>query len=145
MTNASHTLSRWKFRHAAVTWLGIVLNLAVAIPFFFAPVWSLDLLNIPHPPLIWARVGAMLLVIITAFYVPMTIDLDRFRIFAWLAIFPSRTFGATYFTVAVVVFGQAPGFLAIALVDAFIAILWLWCMFHIVKLEQDIATGRGAT
>lgn len=143
MIRRSHSLSRWKFRHALATWLGIVLNLAVAIPFFFAPAWSLDLLNIPHPPLIWARVGAMLLVIITAFYVPMTIDFDRFRIMAWLSVFPSRTFGATYFTVAVVVFGAAPGFLSIALIDAFIAILWLICLINITQLEQDIATGRA--
>ena len=126
-----------------VTWLGIALNMAIAIPFFFVPAWSLDLLSIPHPPLIWARVGAMLLVIITAFYIPMTLDLDRFRIMAWLSIFPSRTFGATYFTVAVVVFGAAPGFLSIALVDAFIAVLWLICLICIVAIEQDIATGRG--
>jgi len=145
MTTSSHSLAHWKLRHAQVTILGIVLNLVVAFPFFFVPAWSLDLLNIPHPPLIWARVGAMLLVIITAFYIPMVFDLDRFRIFAWLSIFPSRTFGATYFTVAVVVFGAAPGFLSIALIDAFIAILWLICLIRVVSIEQDIATGRGTS
>ncbi len=142
--SATHSLSRWKFRHAVVTWIGIVLNLLVAFPFFFAPAWSLDLLNIPHPPLIWARVGAMLLFIITCFYVPMTVDIDRYRAMAWLSIFPSRTFGATYFIVNVVAFGAAPGFLTIALIDAGIAIAWLVCMIRIVRLEQAIATGRAA-
>ena len=141
----SHSLSRWKFRHAAVTWLGIVLNLAVAIPFFFFPAWSLDLLGIPNSPSMWARTGAMLLVIITVFYVPMSLDLDRFRIMAWLSIFPSRTFGAAFFTVAVVFFGASPGYLSIALIDAFICILWLICMIRIVSLEQDISTGRATT
>ena len=102
----------------------------------------MDQLGIPEVNTLWPRVGAGLLFIITFFYIPMTIDIDRFRIFCWLSILPSRTFGATFFIVAVVVFQQSAGFLTIALIDAAIAIAWLHCMIKIITLEQDIATGR---
>lgn len=142
MNSASLDLVAWKFRHAVVTWIGIVLNIIVAVPFFLFPEWCLDVLNIPPVDPIWPRVGAGLLMIITVFYVPMTLDIDRFRIFCWLSIFPSRTFGSTYFITMVVVFGYSPGFLSIALIDAAIAIAWLHCMIKIVRLEQAIATGQ---
>ncbi|KMW58820.1 hypothetical protein AIOL_003800 [Candidatus Rhodobacter oscarellae] len=144
MTQASKALVNWKYRHAVVTWIGIGLNLIVAIPFFIAPLWCLEILNIPAVDPIWPRVGAGLLLIITTFYVPMTLDIDRFRIFCWLSILPSRTFGSTYFITMVVVFGYAPGFLSIALIDAAIAIAWLYCMINIVRIEQAIATGQVA-
>ena len=81
MNSASLDLVAWKFRHAVVTWIGIVLNIIVAVPFFLFPEWCLDVLNIPPVDPIWPRVGAGLLMIITVFYVPMTLDIDRFRIF----------------------------------------------------------------
>lgn len=138
-------LARWKVRHSTVTWIGIVLNLLLAIPFFFVPEWAMGLLNIPPVDPIWSRVGAMLLVIITAFYIPMTIDIDRYRPFCWLSIFPSRTFGGLYFLIAVVAFGYAPGFLSIALLDIIIAIAWLVCMSRIVSLENRIFARRENT
>lgn len=138
ITTLTHRLAKWKARHSLVTWIGIILNLVLAIPFFFVPDWAMELLQIPPVDPIWSRVGAMLLVIITVFYVPMTIDIDRYRPFCWLSIFPSRTFGGLYFLTAVVAFGYAPGFLTIALLDIFIAIAWLYCMIRIVSLENSI-------
>ena len=142
MSQQTKALVNWKFRHAVVTWIGNFLNLLIIIPFFFCPLWAMDQLGIPEVNTLWPRVGAGLLFIITIFYIPMTIDIDRFRIFCWLSILPSRTFGATFFIVAVVVFQQSAGFLTIALIDAAIAIAWLHCMIKIITLEQDIATGR---
>lgn len=131
-------LLKWKSRHSKVTWIGIILNLLIALPFFFIPEWSMNLLNIPPVDPIWSRVGAMLLVIITAFYVPMTIDIDRYRPFCWLSIFPSRTFGGLYFLIAVAFFQYAPGFLTMAFLDLVIAILWLFIMLRIVSYENRI-------
>ncbi len=133
-----NNLARWKARHSLVTWVGIVLNLVLAIPFFFAPEWAMEVLKIPSVDPIWPRVGAMLLIIITTFYIPMTIDIDRYRPFCWLSILPSRTFGGLYFLTAVVAFGYSPGFLAMALLDIIIAIVWLFCMIRIVSLENSI-------
>ena len=145
MSQTSKTLSHYKAQHAVVTWGGIILNLAFAIPMFLAPAAGLDLLGIPHPPLVWARMGALALIFITIFYIPMTLDIDRFRIFAWLSIFPVRFCGAFFFITAVVIWGAPSGFLLVGLIDAFIAICWLYCMIRIVTLEQDIATGRADT
>jgi hypothetical protein len=72
----------------------------------------------------------------------MSIDLDRYRIFAWLSILPSRTFGATFLFIAVLVFGFSGGFLVPALIDAGIAIASLVCMIRIVGIEQRLANGR---
>lgn len=141
-TQASRDLVSWKFRHAVVTWIGNVLNLAIALPFFFAPAWALDQLGIPAVEPIWPMVGAGLLFIITVFYIPMTIDIDRYRIFCWLSILPSRVFGASFFIIWVVAFSAPAGFLTIALVDASIAIAWLYCMIHISRIEQAIQTGQ---
>ena len=105
MSQTSKTLSHYKAQHAVVTWGGIILNLAFAIPMFLAPAAGLDLLGIPHPPLVWARMGALALIFITIFYIPMTLDIDRFRIFAWLSIFPVRFCGAFFFITAVVIWG----------------------------------------
>jgi hypothetical protein len=141
----SHSLSRWKFRHGVVVWIGILLNLAYCVPLLLAPVWTLSFFGIPQElTTFWPRLVGGLLILISVFYIPMTIDLDRHRIFAWLSILPSRTFGATFLFVAVLGFGFSGGFLVPAVIDGGIAIASLYCMIRIVGLEQDIAMGRLA-
>ena len=139
----SQSLSKWKARHAILVWVGIVLNLAFAIPLLLWPEWFLGVFQIPATAglMIWTRFSALLLIILSVFYVPATLDIDRYRIFAWLAVFPSRTFGATFFSVAVFVFGQPLGFLMGVVLDASIAIATLWCLIRVVGLEQEIAGG----
>ena len=56
---------------------------------------------------------------------------------AYIAVFPSRTFGATFFFFAVVVFGQPPGFLSISFVDALIGSTTLYCLIRIKALERQ--------
>ncbi|MCA8880532.1 MAG: hypothetical protein KDA73_11375 [Rhodobacteraceae bacterium] len=142
---ASHSLSRWKFRHGVVVWIGILLNFSYCVPLLVAPLTTLGLFGIPAElTTFWPRLVGGLLVLISVFYMPMTVDLDRFRIFAWLSILPSRTFGATFLFVAVVGFGFAGGFLVPAVIDAGVAIASLYCLIRIVRLEQDIAMGQVA-
>lgn len=136
------SLSLWKARHAIIVWIGILLNFAFVAPLIFCPEWILALFHIPSPDqLIWTRFAGLLLGILSAFYIPATLDIDRYRVFAWLAVFPSRTFGAVFF-LAVFVFGQPPGFLAGVLLDGTIGIVTLWYLIRIVGLEQDIVKGR---
>ena len=139
---ARHSLSRWKFRHAVVVWTGIALNLALAVPLLFAPRWVLALFGIPvEASTIWPQFAGGLLILLSVFYVPMTFDLDRYRVFAWLSVFPSRTFGVVFFLTALL--GGAPaGFFAGVLIDGVIAIASLYCLIQIAKLEQDIVTGQ---
>jgi hypothetical protein len=140
-TPADDTVSKWILRHTILVWFGIFLNALFVIPMLFFPRSFLDLFNIPLEELIWARASAGLLMIISVFYVPAAVDFVRYRANACIAVFPSRTFGATFFFVAVVAFGQPPGFLSISFVDALIGSTTLYCLIRIRKLEQQ---GRGA-
>lgn len=143
MNSANATLVRWKARHAAVTWIGILLNVLLAAPLLICPTWTLDQLGIAQAPIIWPMAAAGAYLIITCFYIPMTIDIDRFRIFCWLSILPARAIPALFFIGAVVICGASSGFLIVSAIDGVIAIAWLTCMINIVELEQAIATGRA--
>jgi len=139
----SRNLSLWIARHSAFVWLGIVLNMVFVVPLLVDPLWFLGLFGIPPVNTIWPRTAAMLLLIISVFYIPPTIDLQRYRAMAWLAIFPSRTFGATFFSVAVFVFGHPLGFLSIALLDAAIGLLTLICLIRVTALERGRPAAGG--
>lgn len=142
--DAHPSLTRWKFRHSVVVWIGIALNLSYCAPLLVAPAWTLSLFGIPQETTtFWPRLVGGLLILISTFYVPMTIDLDRYRIFAWLSILPSRTFGASFLFIAVLGFGFAGGFLVPAVIDAGIAVASLYCMIKVVRIEQALANSRG--
>jgi len=136
-TSTQSTISVWIMRHTILIWFGIFLNILFIIPLLFFPRWMLDLFSIPLDQLIWARESAGLLMIISAFYVPAAIDFGRYRANAYIAIFPSRTFGASFFFFAVVLFGQPPGFLSISFVDALIGSTTLYCLIRIRALEKQ--------
>jgi hypothetical protein len=143
MTGGHPSLARWKFRHSVVAWIGIAMNVAYCAPLLVAPAWTLKLFGVPlDTTTFWPRLVGGLLLLISTFYVPMTVDLDRYRIFAWLSILPSRTFGATYLFIAVLGFGYSGGFLVPALIDAGIAIASLYCMIHVVRIEQALGNTR---
>ena len=69
---------------------------------------------------------------------------DRYRVFAWLAVFPSRTLGTVFFFFAVFVFDQALGYLAGVFLDGSVGIATLFCLLRILRLEQNISEGRQA-
>jgi len=80
-----------------VTWFGILLNSLFIFPLLLFPRFTLDLLGIELDQLIFARTAGMLLLWISVFYIPASLDLKKYRVHAWLAVFPSRTGGATFF------------------------------------------------
>jgi len=133
---APQDLSIWIARHSLLVWLGIVLNLFIIVPLLFDPAWILGLFNIPFDPSLWPRFAGLLLLIVTVFYIPPTIDLERYRANAWLAIFPSRSFGATFFFLAVFVFDQPPGFIVGILLDGVIGLATLYCLIRVTALER---------
>ena len=139
----SQNLSVWIARHTFFVWLGIVLNMFFVVPMLVDPLWFLALFGIPPVNPLWPRIGAMLLLIISIFYIPPTIDLERYRAVAWLAIFPSRSFGATFFFFAVFVFDQPPGYLSISLLDATIGLITLICLIRVTALERARAVAGG--
>lgn len=137
----SSPIGIWIMRHTILVWLGIFLNSLFIVPLMFDPEWLLSLFAIPLEETIWARESAGLLLIISVFYVPAAVDFSRYRVNAYLAVFPSRSFGASFFFFAVVLFDQPPGFLSIALVDALIGSTTLYCLIRIKALEQAQANG----
>lgn len=145
MTRGHSSLARWKVRHTVVVLIGIALNLAYCAPLLVAPAWTLSLFGIPQESTtFWPRLVGGLLILISTFYVPMTIDLDRYRVFAWLSILPSRTFGATFLFIAVLGFGFSGGFLVPAVIDAGVAMASLCCMINVVRIEQTLGITRVA-
>jgi hypothetical protein len=143
--NQPASISRWKFRHSAFVWVGIVLNFILVLALLICPERLLDLFGIPvTQQLIWPRFSALLLGILSIFYIPATFDIDRYRIFAWLAVFPSRTLGALFFFIAVFVFNQPLGFIVGVLLDGSIGVLTLFCLIRIAGLEQKLASGGSA-
>lgn len=137
-------LSLWIARHTLLVWIGIVLNFGFIIPLIFTPDWILALFNIPPDPSLWPRFAGLLLLIVTVFYIPPTLDLDRYRANAWLAIFPSRSFGATFFFLAVFVFDQPAGFIVGTLLDGSIGLATLICLIRVTTLERLRKQAGGA-
>ncbi len=135
-TPSKGSLSAWIARHAIFAWIGIGLNLALIIPLLFDPAWILGILRLPLDQLLWARFAGLLLLIVSCYYVPATIDIDRYRINAWLAVVPSRSGGALFFFLAVFVFDQPAGFLVALLIDGFVGLATLLCLIKIETLER---------
>jgi hypothetical protein len=88
------TAGRWFKR---VMWLGILANLALALPAIAAPDFMIDRVGLPTAtPVLWVRFSGLLLVILSVFYTPAATDIDRYRIVAWFAI-GSRAAGVLFF------------------------------------------------
>lgn len=131
--SAYERLEKW---YRWVTWFGILLNLLFVFPLVFAPRFILRLLGLDLEPVLWARISGMLLFIISAFYVPSSLNLRLYRVHAWLAIFPSRVFGSTFFLLAVFVFGYPLGYLPIAFVDLSIFFIQLLILLNVRRVER---------
>jgi hypothetical protein len=80
-----------------VLWVGIAANLALAIGVIAAPAFMLTLNRLPPAePLLWPRFAALLLVLLSIFYMPAGVDPDRYRANAWMAV-GSRLVGVVFF------------------------------------------------
>ena len=80
-----------------VTWLGIVANMALAIPTMLAPERMIEFVGLPAAtPLLWPRFAALLLILLSLFYMPAAIDPVRYRLVALLTLV-SRLAGVVFF------------------------------------------------
>src|SRR5215211_5737537 len=80
-----------------VLWIGILANLALAVPTLLAPERIMALTQLPPAtPIMWARFSALLLILLSVFYMPAGVDPNRYRVVAWLAIL-SRLAGVVFF------------------------------------------------
>jgi hypothetical protein len=127
---ANTNAGRWFTR---VLWLGIIANLALAVPAVLFPAAMIDLMGFPRPsPIMWTRFSALLLILLSAFYAPAAIDPDRYRASAWLAIF-SRLAGVLFFLVT-----QAPEYRMLGLFDLVFFIPELLFLTLAIRQETTI-------
>jgi hypothetical protein len=85
---------RWFQR---VVWVGIASNLLLAIPTLLVPAQTMARSGIPAAsPLLWPQFAALLLILLSIFYVPAAIDFARYRITAWSTV-GSRLAGVIFF------------------------------------------------
>ena len=95
MTVAKNRAATWFGR---VMWLGIVANLALAIPTLIAPERMIAATGLPPAtPLLWVRFSALLLILLSLFYMPAAMDPYRYPAVAWIAV-ASRAAGVVFFT-----------------------------------------------
>ena len=86
--------TRWFSR---VVWFGIAANLALAVPTLFIPARLLEMSNLPVTvPIVWTQFSALLLILLSAFYVPAALDPLRYTLVAWLSVF-ARLAGVIFF------------------------------------------------
>jgi hypothetical protein len=91
---AATTSGRWFSR---IVWVGIVANLALALPSIAAPDQVVEFSRLPTvTPHVWVRFAGLLLVLLSAFYAPAAMDPDRYRASAWLTV-GSRAAGVAFF------------------------------------------------
>jgi hypothetical protein len=94
MTKSASQAARWFSR---VTWIGIVANLLLAVPTLLVPQRMIEFSRVPQAePLLWVQFAALLLILLSAFYMPAAMDPIRYRVVAWLAV-GSRLAGVIFF------------------------------------------------
>jgi hypothetical protein len=80
-----------------VVWIGIFANVVLAAPTLLWPERMLELSRLPVPsPAIWVQFAALLLLLLSLFYVPAALDMRRYRPNAWLAVV-GRLAGVVFF------------------------------------------------
>ena len=80
-----------------VVWIGIVSNFALAVPTLLVPARMVELTGIPPAtPLLWVQFSALLLILLSIFYMPAGIDYVRYYATAWSAV-GSRLAGVIFF------------------------------------------------
>ena len=94
MTVTSGGAARWFSR---VVWMGIAANLGLAIPTLLMPARMLAFSNLPiTEPLLWTQFAALLLILLSVFYVPAALDPRRYRLVAWISVL-ARLAGVVFF------------------------------------------------
>ncbi len=110
-------------------WAGIVANFLLAVPAIFVPEKMLDLLGLRQTAdPVWTSFAALLLLLLSAFYIPGANDPYRYRFNAWLAVL-ARAAGVIFFFTLAVDFYPAFGFF-----DGF---------FFVIQLPLLILTMRA--
>jgi hypothetical protein len=99
----------------AVVRIGVAVNLLLAIPGIFAPAFVLGMFGLdPGSNDVWARFAAVLLMLLSVFYIPA--GSSAFRGDSWLVLLP-RFVGVAFFLAVVLILGNSPRLLMLGLID----------------------------
>jgi len=80
-----------------VVWIGILANFALAVPTLLVPARMIELTGVPPAtPLMWVQFAALLLILLSIFYMPAGIDYVRYYWNAWASV-GSRLAGVIFF------------------------------------------------
>ena len=116
------------FRRAV--WGGVVANWVLAVPAIFAPEKVLDLLGLrPTADPVWTAFAALLLFLLSLFYIPGANHPHRYRFNAWLAVLARAAGVLFFFTLA------SDDYLAFGIFDGF---------FFLIQLPLLLLTMRVA-
>lgn len=127
----AHTTAGVWFKR--VLWIGILANLALAIPTLLIPATMLALNGYPQTvPIMWTRFAALLLILLSIFYMPAGVDPDRYRAIAWLAIV-GRLAGVVFFLGT-----QAPEYRMLGLFDLAFAVPEFILLSLAIRQERTI-------
>ena len=127
---------RWFTR---VMWIGIIANLALAIPTLLYPAMMLARNSLPPAePLMWPRFSALLLILLSVFYMPAGIDPDRYRANAWFAV-ASRLVGVVFFFVF-----QSPEYRLLGTVDLVFFVPEVILLAVALRQASSAQLGSGA-
>jgi hypothetical protein len=101
---------------------GVLVNLSLAVPAVFAPAPVLSLFGLQSPPpAIWPRFAALLLVLLSLFYLPAASNPRRSPAASWLTV-AARVAGVAFFAVAVPVLDLSWRYLLFGLLDLVFAV-----------------------
>lgn len=134
-------MNRYARAFKVTVWIGVFVNLALAVAAVFAPDWLLTTMgfDVAYPNL-WPRFAAWLLMLLSLFYIPGANDLNRYRANAWLSVV-ARVSGVVFFTAAVLVVGFSARYLLFGLIDLVFAIpSGAFLMLAIRRQGQELAT-----
>jgi hypothetical protein len=126
------TAARWFKR---IVWIGIFANLALAFPTLAAPTMVIEMASLPTAtPDLWPRFAALLLVLLSVFYMPAAVDPDRYRANAWFAV-GSRLVGVVFFVL------HEPAYRMLGLFDLVFFVPEAVLLYFMVRAQAPAATA----
>lgn len=133
-------MNRYARAFQVTIWIGILVNLGLALTALVAPDWLLRTLgfDIAYPNL-WPRFAAWLLILLSLFYIPGANDINRYRANAVLAVC-ARFAGVAFFTGAVLLVGFSSRYLLFGLIDLVFAVpgaIFLWLALRQQRQDQE--------